>query len=112
MTISIYSLIGLIGFIDSVLDIKGYKYLGMIFFPTNDTNKIILRNFNKRMVHVAKFYAWLDVNVNTPLEVKLMVLDNCVFSAILYGVECWGDILHHKKAPRYRNESVEGDHEN
>ena len=41
---------------------------------------------------MSKCYAWLDVNTNTPIEVKLMVLDNCVFGAILYGVESWGDI--------------------
>ena len=41
---------------------------------------------------MSKFYGWLEVNENTPIEVKLVVLDNCVFTAILYGVETWGDI--------------------
>ena len=50
-------------------DCKGYKYLGMIFCPTNDINNIILRNFNKRVIHMSKFYALLDVNDSTPIEV-------------------------------------------
>lgn len=80
--------------IDSVDPAKGYKYLGMMFYPTNDIKEIILRNFNKRMVNVSKFYDWLSINENTPMDVKLMVLDSCVFAALLYGVECWGNLDH------------------
>ena len=81
-------------FIQSVDKKKGYKYLGMLFFPSNDMNEILLKNINKRLVNVSKFYAWLNVNTDTPVEIKLMVLDNCVFNAILYGVETWGDISY------------------
>ena len=31
-------------------------------------------------------------NENTPIEVKLMVLDSCMFNSILFGVETWGNI--------------------
>ena len=78
-----------ISFIFSVDPLTGYKYLGMLFFPTDDLDEIILRNLNKRMVHISKFYSWLSVNENTPIEVKLLVLDSCVFGALLYGIECW-----------------------
>ena len=44
------------------------------------------------MKHVAKFYAWIEINENTPIETKLLVLDNCVLSALLYGCEVWGDM--------------------
>ena len=81
-------------FINSVDQKKGYKYLGMLFYPSDDINDMILKNLNKRLVNISKFYAWLDVNDDTPIEIKLMMLDNCVFSAILYGVEAWGDISH------------------
>ena len=64
----------------------------MFFFPTNDITKIITMNMKKRKGSIAKFYAWLHINENTPIEVKLMVLDNCMFNAILYGVETWGNI--------------------
>ena len=39
-----------------------------------------------------KFYAWLQYNTDTPIKVKIIVLYNCVFSAILYAAETWGDI--------------------
>ena len=71
---------------------KGYRYLGIFFFPTNDIVLIIERNFDKRMVHISKFYAWLSVNEDTPIDIKLLVLDCCVFQALLYGIECMGDI--------------------
>ena len=44
------------------------------------------------MVHVAKFYAWLEINETTPIDVKLLVWDCCVLCAILYACECWGDL--------------------
>ena len=44
------------------------------------------------MVNVAKFYSWLSVNEWTPVDVKILVLDSCVFQALLYGVECWSDV--------------------
>jgi hypothetical protein len=71
---------------------KGYRYLGIFFFPTNDIVLIIDRNFDKRMVHISKFYAWLSINEDTPIDVKLLVLDCYVFLAILYGIECMGDV--------------------
>ena len=73
---------------------KGYKYLGMKFIPTNDINKIIDINLNERINNVCKFYSWLEVNDETPIEIKLLVLDNCIFSSILYGIETWGNIGH------------------
>ena len=64
----------------------------MKFIPTNDINKIIDLNLNERIRNICKFYSWLEVNVETPIEIKLLVLDNCIFSSILYAVETWGDI--------------------
>ena len=79
-------------FIHSVDFWKGYRYLGIFFYPKNDITIIIERNFDRRMVHVSKFYAWLSINENTPIDVKLSVLDGCLYNAILYGIECMGDI--------------------
>ena len=64
---------------------KGYSYLGMTFIPTNDIKKIIDKNLNMKMFNVAKFYGWLENNDVTPIEIKLRVLDNCMFSALIYG---------------------------
>ena len=44
------------------------------------------------MIHICKFFGWLEVNSNTPIEVKITILYNGVFSALLYGVESWGDV--------------------
>ena len=78
--------------IQSVDSTTGHKYLGMLFFPTNDLNDIILKNINKRMVNVSKYYAWLVVNEETPVDIKLLVLDQCMFTSLLYGIEAWDDI--------------------
>jgi len=42
--------------------------------------------------NICKFYAWLELNDSTPIEVKLLVLDNCFFNSVLYGIEAWGDV--------------------
>ena len=74
------------------IDDKGHNFLGTVYIPTNDLKEIITLNIKKRMKHVAKFYGWLEANENTPIETKLMVIDSCVFGAILYACETWGDI--------------------
>ena len=78
--------------IQSVDSTKGHKYLGMLFFPTNDLNDIILKNINQRMVSISKYYAWPVVNEVTPVDIKLLVLDQCMFTSLLYRIETWGDI--------------------
>lgn len=44
------------------------------------------------MGNIAKFYAWLQYNENSPFFVKLKVLYACLFSSMLYSVEAWGNI--------------------
>ena len=44
------------------------------------------------MVNINKFYAWLQYNADTPIKIKILVLYNGVFSAILYAAETWGDM--------------------
>ena len=64
----------------------------MIFLSTNDIKFILNKNLNARIFNIAKFYERLDVNVNTPIDVQMMVFDNCVLNALLYGIESRGDI--------------------
>ena len=71
---------------------KGHRYLGVKFLPTNDINMIIKFNIDGRLHNWCKFYGWLEANEDTPIEVKLLVLDACFFSSILYAVEVFGDI--------------------
>ena len=78
-------------FINSISD-EGYNYLGMSFVATNVLNIILMHNISIRMKQVAKYYAWLEINENTPIETKLLVFDNCCLKALLYGSEGWGDI--------------------
>ena len=54
-----------------------------LFFPTNNMNEIIVKNLNRRSVNILKFYVWLNVNDDTPFEIKLMFLDNGVTSLML-----------------------------
>ena len=51
-----------------------------------------MANIKNRMGNIHKFYAWLQYNMDTPIKVKLVVLYNCVFSAITYAAETWGDV--------------------
>ena len=78
--------------INSINQDEGYRYLGTFVYPTNDITEIIQRNVNKRMVNVSKYYSWLSVKEWTPVDVKILVFDSCVFKALLCGVECWGNI--------------------
>ena len=78
-------------FINSIKD-GDYNYLGMLFLATNLLSIILKYNISKRMMHIAKYYAWLDINENTPIETKLNVFDSCCMQALLYGCEAWGDI--------------------
>ena len=52
----------------------------------------ILCNFRYRSFNIKKFYDWLDVNLMTPINIKLVVMDACMFAAYLYGCECWSTI--------------------
>ena len=60
--------------------------------PTNDIERIIIFNIDDRFRNWCKFYAWLEVNDETPIEIKLLVLDACLLSVILYAVEVFGDM--------------------
>ena len=71
---------------------KSSPYLGLHLIHTNKLREIIEFNINKRMFNVAKYKSWLEVNKNTPVAIKLLILDNCVLKAILYGFEAWGDL--------------------
>ena len=71
---------------------KGYRYLGMLFISSNRLSDHMLSNIMDRMGNFHKFYAWLHYNEMTPITIKLLTLYNCVFQALLYGGETWGDL--------------------
>ena len=69
---------------------EGYNWLGLWLTPTLDISKIIEFNLNKKMSNIAKFYAWLEINIDTPIILKIRVLYSCLFATIIYGCEAWG----------------------
>ena len=46
---------------------------------------------SRRSGTISKYYAWLEANNETPIEIRMLILDNCLFSSILYGIENWGN---------------------
>ena len=68
---------------------KEYIYLGMKYVASNDQTGHIKENLQWRSLNIHKFYEWLHVNEDTPIQTKLEVLGACMFSAYLYGVETW-----------------------
>ena len=63
--------------------------LGMWFTASASITKQMMCNLDHRNHNIKKFYDWLDVNMMTPISIKLTVLDACMFAAYLYGSECW-----------------------
>ena len=78
--------------LSSVDLIRGHRYPGVKFPPTNNVEQIIIFNIDDRSQNWCKFYAWLEVNEETPIEIKLLVLDACLLSVVLYAVEVFGDM--------------------
>jgi len=66
---------------------KSTSYLGLHLYHTHSLRDIIEFNLNKRKFNVAKYKSWLEVNQNTPISIKLLVLENCALSSIVYGFE-------------------------
>ena len=66
-----------------------HLYLGMWFIASAEIIQQILCNFRHRAFNIKKFGEWLDINAMTPVNIKICVLDACMFAAYLYGCECW-----------------------
>ena len=71
---------------------KGHRCLGVKFLPTIDVDRIITFNIDDRFHNWVRFYEWLEVNEETPVEIKVLVLDNCLFNSILYAAEVFGNV--------------------
>ena len=70
----------------------GYNWLGFNLSYAGKVEELVRHNLNKKLFNICKFYNWLDVNETTPIKLKLNVLYSCMFEAILYSCEVWGDI--------------------
>ena len=71
---------------------SGYRYLGVLFVCSDEIAEQILRNIEDRKGNMHKFYAWLEYNEDTPIQIKLIVLYNCVLANIFYCAETWFEI--------------------
>ena len=79
-------------FIDSVCPKDGYSWLGLWITPTADIEKLLIFNLKKKVNATCKFYAWLEMNQETPFQFKMKVLYGCMFATLLYSCEAWGNI--------------------
>ena len=61
---------------------KGHRYLSIKFVPTWDLYKYS-SNLNERISNLCKLYSWVEVNEETPIEMKLLVPNNCIFNSML-----------------------------
>ena len=73
-------------YVESAID---YLYLGVLFIRSDELIDHIRENISHRKVHLHKFYAWLEYNADTPIQIKLLVLYGCVFEAMYYCSETW-----------------------
>ena len=78
--------------VDAVNPGKGYCWLGFWLSYANNVPGLIKYNLNKKSFIICEFYGWLEVNQETPIILKLRVLYGCMFAAILYSCEAWGNI--------------------
>ena len=80
-------------------------YLGMLLTNTNDIIDLIRANLKYKAFNIAKYFDWYSINEHTPIIIKLRVLDNCMYSSLLYGCELWWKVDHIKyNNYRYRNQ--------
>ena len=66
-------------------------YLGSVITNSNKLIRDVEADIKHRQVNIVKFYAFLRSNRNAPVDVKLTVLEACIFSAILHNAETWAD---------------------
>ena len=79
-------------FVDAVNPDKGYCWLGFWLSYADNVPSLIKFNLKKKSFHICEFYGWLEINQQTPIILKLRVLYSCMFAAILYSCEAWGNI--------------------
>ena len=73
----------------------GYVWLGFHLSYNSEIHLLIAHNLRKKKSNEAKFYAWLNINKDTPFPFKLNVVYGCFLPAMLYSCETWGDITAH-----------------
>ena len=78
--------------IEAMDEKEGYSFIGFKLTYTDDIYELVKNNLNSKMFNIPKFYAWLEDNETTPFFIKLKVLHSCLFQALLYSAEAWGNL--------------------
>ena len=61
----------------------GYNWLGSNLSYSSDVRCLIRNNFQKKKCNIGKFYAWLQINNNTPFPLKMKILYGCMTIIII-----------------------------
>ena len=77
----------------------GYNWLGYNLIYCSSIQGLIKNHLQKKKVNIGKFYAWLQINENTLLNLKMKTLYNCMFPSFLYSCEAWGTLDNLMKEP-------------
>ena len=68
-----------------------FVYLGAVISDTGNAKHDITRYVESKRSNITiKYNNFIQKNYLAPLSVKLMVLDSCVSSSLVYGSEAWG----------------------
>ena len=67
-------------------------YLGSVITNSTKLKTDVEADIKHRQLNVIKFYAFLRINKNAPVAIKLKVLDSCIISSILHNAETWADV--------------------
>ena len=74
-----------------------YNWLGFNLSYGSTIEDLVKKNLEKKMVNIGKFYAWLQINMDTPFKLKIRVLYGCFLPSLLYSCEAWGNELFTEK---------------
>ena len=70
----------------------GYNWFGFNLSYPSDVRCLIRNNFQKKKCNIGKFYAWLQINNNTPFPLKMKIIYGCMLPSLLYSSETWGSL--------------------
>ena len=62
----------------------------------------VTEDIKLRQVSIVKYFAFLRNNSNAPVDVKLIVLDACILSSLLYNAETWANAKFQRLEIVYR----------
>ena len=77
-------------------------YLGSVITDSLNLKDDIDAEIKNRNSNIVKYYAFLRKNKYAPTDIKLMVLDACVLSSLIYNSETWANTRINSLDIKYR----------